>query len=210
MFHPLCGYSLHKGAKFIAILDLILVFLSMTLRFIVYEYQEYEAYEFETELLDANDTSTEPHRNSSEAASSSDEFNAAQANLTSQLLEIFRQSHAMHEEQQEHYLVIAIITIAITGVVYLAYMGLEVYLCRLLWRASVNRDGSACKLWFWVRLFVTLIILMFSIVGIATLKYDWVDWVLEPLNLYRIYELLVINEFKREIAATSGRVKLRA
>jgi hypothetical protein len=55
-----------------------------------------------------------------------------------------------------------------------------------------------------------MIILMFSIVGILTLKHDWVDWALEPLNLYRIYELIVINEFKREIAATSGRVKLRA
>jgi len=49
-----------------------------------------------------------------------------------------------------------------------------------------------------------------SVVGIATLSHDWVDWTLEPLNIYRIYELLVVNEFRKEIVATSGRVKLRA
>lgn len=74
----------------------------------------------------------------------------------------------------------------------------------------LQRDGSACKTWFWIRLCISLITVMFSIVGIATLKHDWVDWALEPVTLYRIYELIVINEFKREIAATSGRVKLRA
>ncbi|OXA43543.1 uncharacterized protein LOC110858445 [Folsomia candida] len=207
MFHPLFGYSLQKGAKIIAIADLVIVFLSTTLRFVVYDVQEFQEYEIETEYITTNETAADSQFNGTEIATHD---SAAAANLTAHILEILKQSNKAVEEQHEHYLALTIATLVITGVIYILYMCLEVWLCRLLMRASNNRDGSACKTWFWVRLCVTMVILMFSIVGIATLKHDWVDWVLEPLNLYRIYELIVINEFKREIAATSGRVKLRA
>ncbi|CAL8132988.1 unnamed protein product [Orchesella dallaii] len=100
-----------------------------------------------------------------------------------------------------------IVQVVVAFVIFVTYILLEVWYCRLLVGASKNRDGAACKLWFWVRLTITVFILMLSIFGMVTLR---ADWVLEPLNIYRIYELIVLNEFRKEILAASGRVKQRA
>jgi len=125
---------------------------------------------------------------------------AVHANVTQELLEFTR----------NFSMTVYIVQIVVAFVIFVLYILLEVYLCRLLIGGSKNRDGSACKIWFWVRLTITIFILMLSLFGIATLRYDWADWALEPINLYRIYELIVVNEFRKEIVATSGRVKLRA
>jgi len=212
MFHPLCGFSLQKGARIIAIVDLVICFVCTTFRFVAYDYMEYSEYEIETEFYTSNgtslgDLSDDAQHNATAVDIHDEEYSA---NVTAHLLEILKQNNVISDEHHEHYLFITIAAMIITGIIYLVYLCLEVWLCRLLLRASNNRDGSACKTWFWFRLFITFIFLMCSIVGIATFKHDWVDWVLEPLNIYRIYELIVVNEFKREIAATSGRVKLRA
>jgi len=199
MAHPLCGYSLQKGARVIAIADLVICILSITFRLIVYDYMEYPHDESEGEL---NDTM---HHNFTGGAEDDETAalihdHALHANATQELLEFAR----------NFSMTVYIVQVVVAFVIFVVYILLEVWLCRLLIGASKNRDGAACKMWFWVRLTITVFILMLSIFGIATLRYDWADWALEPINLYRIYELIVINEFRKEIVATSGRVKLRA
>jgi len=196
MAHPLCGYSLQKGARVIAIADLVICILSITFRLIVYDYMEYPHDDAEGDLNDTmhhNLTGTED-----DVALLHDQ--AVHANVTQELLEFTR----------NFSMTVYIVQVVVAFVIFVVYILFEVWLCRLLLGGSKNRDGSACKIWFWVRLTITIFILMLSLFGIATLRYDWADWVLEPINLYRIYELIVVNEFRKEIVATSGRVKLRA
>jgi len=195
-FHPLCGFSLQKGSRIIAIADLVICILSISFRLVVYDYMEY------------------PHDSEVDGEISE----AAHANITGVDIDEDVDMHAMHANATQELLEFArnfsmtvyIVQVVVAFVIFVAYILLEVWLCRTLIGASKNRDGAACKLWFWVRLTVTVFILLLSIFGMATLRYDWADWVLEPLNIYRIYELVVVNEFRKEILATSGRVKLRA
>jgi hypothetical protein len=205
--HPLCGYSLQKGAKAIAIADLVVSCFVIVTRGIAYEYMYKE---YEVDLGEYNETVWNTGDNATE-------YGETLPGIHDPIQHAQEFGSYTHHDTPHHLepgmmqmlgLVIFLVVLAI--VFLIVYVGMEVWLCRLLLRASKNRDGTACKTWFWFRLFITLLFLIVSIVSMITLKHDWVDWALEPLNLYRIYALVVVNEFRKEIVATSGRLKLRA
>ncbi|CAL8132990.1 unnamed protein product [Orchesella dallaii] len=85
------------------------------------------------------------------------DMHSGHANATQRHLEFARNSS----------ITVYIVTVLVAFIIFVAYILLEVWLCRLLIGGSKNRDGAACKLWFWIRLTVTVFILMPSIFGMA-------------------------------------------
>lgn len=48
---------------------------------------------------------------------------------------------------------------------------------------------------------------LYSIVGIMSVRSDIVDWIFEAMNIYRIYTLYIVYEFKSYVSACVNVVK---
>lgn len=42
---------------------------------------------------------------------------------------------------------------------------------------------------------------------ISVVTHDWIDWILDSVILYRILELLIINNIRKDVVATNKVVK---
>ncbi|ODM91580.1 hypothetical protein Ocin01_15104 [Orchesella cincta] len=161
MFHPLCGYSLQKGTRIFAIFDLALC-IAFTLMQIAFLH-----------LGKHDDDEWEPD---SEAKS------GLNATITENEISIVKTDEGTWEE----YMALVVTSY----IVFVIYVLVEVWLYRLLIRASNNRDLPSTKRWFLVRFVITLVILNLNILSFALLGFSGAEFSLELLTfLYRIYEL---------------------
>jgi len=61
-------------------------------------------------------------------------------------------------------------------------------------------DAAALKKWWWIRLGITLAMFSFDLAMLFVLEGYWEHWILELLILYRLYELVLVHQFRKELA----------
>ncbi|CAL8146015.1 unnamed protein product [Orchesella dallaii] len=161
IFHPLCGYSLQKGTRIFAIVDLVTCIGLTFLQLIFLHFEKPER-----ELL-VNDGSI--HQTSSE--------------------------NGVEESWKEY-----IVLLVFSYVLFVVYALIEIWMYRLLTRASVCRDLDATRRWLLIRVIITGIILVLNILSFTFFGYSAAELVFElGIFLYKLFELVVVYSFKREL-----------
>ncbi|ODM92207.1 hypothetical protein Ocin01_14469 [Orchesella cincta] len=174
-FNPLFGYPLRRGAIGIGIIDMTICFSLLVVR--LYTLDLYVNRNFLDETIEK--------------------------------LELHKLGNKTHQEKVEemfkgdlqavHYFygMIAIISVETL------YLIFEAWLCRLLVRSSKRGDECGLKWWMIMRSTITSLSIFMCGFGIyLSIDRDFLDWTLELITVYRIFELVVINELRKEVIAT--------
>ncbi|ODM97655.1 hypothetical protein Ocin01_09024 [Orchesella cincta] len=100
---------------------------------------------------------------------------------------------------ENHFTTIAVMTYGL--ICYIIFiLGVEIWLCRLLYGAAKHGDVVALKKWWWWRLSLFLIDFVISISRVLDAEHDILDFSLILFYTWRTSELIVTFLFKRQLA----------
>ncbi|ODM92209.1 hypothetical protein Ocin01_14468 [Orchesella cincta] len=174
-FTPLLGYQLKRASIWIAAIDVLILLTLGTFRLYALDWEAtQQAIGKAAKNLDLHKLENETHQ--------------------AEVEEIFQVAIV-----KSHFF-IRFFAISALQVLYFL---LEVWLCRLLIRSSKRGNETGLKWWMVARTVITVLTVMLCAIEIHfSLKRNILDWTLEVVTIYRIFELVVIYELRREVIAT--------
>ncbi|CAL8145976.1 unnamed protein product [Orchesella dallaii] len=105
---------------------------------------------------------------------------------------------------------VSINIIVTCAIVVAVEFSVQIWMFFLLIRASNTWNAAACQLWIWMRVALTIQMIILKIIWIAVISYSWIDFVLILKYIVVISEVIVVNAFRKEIIITVGNTKGRS
>lgn len=200
--NPFCCFgSIRSGAKWVAIIDIILFFVTIVLA-IGLEWSLFDSTPMRLPSLFDDETSQE-HEHFEESA----------------IMEASSRS-SKGQDQMGHGMVGKAIWVIITdaiqsareinmGLGYLFYMSfliammsyfiLEIWLCCILIRIATENRVQFCTKWFVGRSLVLIATLAMTGINLLQMQYTITDIIFQPLNLFRLYSIFVVIQLRKKL-----------
>ncbi|CAL8129060.1 unnamed protein product [Orchesella dallaii] len=172
-FNPLCGFPLKRGAKGVAIFDLV---VAVTFTFIVFYNMDTEMIAHDLDHITAN---LNLHR-------------LADVSHQEKVEEVRHWVSSSHHEDN----------ILIRCLIWLAILGGDIWLSAKLWRASNSENTTGLVVWMGVRSLYIVLLISADIYYIDESDYeDITSWIGLLAHFVQIFGLLVVNGLRKEILA---------
>jgi len=209
--NPFCCTSIRKGAKRIAVIDIVLFFITLIVS-VGLEWSLFNSVPMRLVLFGEDDGGGVV--NMSAASSEITDFNAIAMQASNPRESVKSGSHFHFVDEGKavwihvsHF--VKRISEKSTGLGYLVYMSLmillmgyfilEVWLCCVLVRAANEKRPQFCTKWLVWRIGLFLITLALTGINLAQMQYTVSDIVVQPLNALRLYSIFAVFQLRKRL-----------
>jgi len=189
--NPFCCTSIRKGAKRIAIIDIVLFFMTVVVA-VGLEWSLFNSVPLRVRLFDDGTGSAEDYQ---ETTIMNDK--PGEKHMVGKAIWIHVSNAIQHTREYNGtlgYLMYMGILVAIT-----VYFILEIWLCCILIRAATEKRVQFCKKWLLFRIPMLIFTLTCTGINLAQNQYTVTDVVAQPLNLVRIYSIFVVFQLRKKL-----------
>ncbi|OXA55279.1 uncharacterized protein LOC110848813 [Folsomia candida] len=187
--NPFCCTSIRTGAKRIAIIDIVLFFITLAVS-VGLEWSLFNSIPMRLVLFDDGVTSAETYEETSIMDDKEKHMvgKAVWIHVSHAIKSLSEYNHTMGYSLYMGLLIFM-----------MGYFILEVWLCCILIRAASERRPEFCRKWIILRTILLIITLAFTGINLAQMQYTVTDIVAVPLNLLRIYSIFVVIQLRKKL-----------
>jgi len=211
--NPFCCTSIRKGAKRIAVIDIVLFFLTLIVS-VGLEWSLFHSVPMRLVLFGEDDGSAGSGGLVVNTSSEIMDFDAIsmQASNPRESVKGGSNFHFVDDGKAvwihvSHF--VKRVSEKSTGLGYLVYMSLmvllmgyfilEVWLCCVLVRAANEKRPQFCTKWLVWRIGLLLITLALTAINLAQMQYTVSDVLVQPLNALRLYSIFAVFQLRKRL-----------
>jgi len=216
--NPFCCTSIRKGAKRIAVIDIVLFFLTLTVS-VGLEWSLFKSVPMRLVLFGGEDDGSSSNGGglvlNTSASSEITDFGAISMQASNPRESVKGGSHNFHFVDEGKAVWIHVshfvkrVSEKSTGLGYFVYMSLmvllmayfilEVWLCCVLVRAANEKRPAFCTKWLVWRIGLLLITLALTAINLAQMQYTVSDILVQPLNALRLYSIFAVFQLRKRL-----------
>lgn len=186
--NPFCCTPIRKGAKRLAIIDIVLYFLTLVVS-IALEWSYFQSIPISIQFLfvDPEVTAT---------AQPPAEIGKAPWAHIGYLLKAGNDIHG-----GLGFLLYILLLLFIMG-----FLILEIWLCCVLIRATTEKRPEFCSKWISWRLSLLMLTYIVILTDVAQMQITATDLLIQPLNILRLYSILAVHQLRKKLYKMHGKL----
>jgi len=185
--NPFCCTSIRKGAKRIAIIDIVLFFITLAVS-VGLEWSLFNSIPMRLVLFDDGVTSAETYDEETPIMNDKEVGKAVWIHVSHAI-----KSLSEYNSTMGYSLYMGIL------ILMMGYFILEIWLCCILIRAATERRPEFCKKWLILRSIIIICTLALTGINVVQMQYNVFDIVALPLMVLRIYSIFVVIQLRKKL-----------